>query len=126
MLYGRILILDNDRSASLITQRGLERAGATSVTTVTLPDAAWRHALAHGLDLIIIDPGPIEQAAIGLLRALKVRYPHLPIIVLTAYDTPRLRQAMRKLNVNAYLAKPTELPMVASAVNSALQSYPMV
>jgi len=43
-------------------------------------------------------------------------------VVLTAYDTPRLRSQMKRLGVRHYLAKPVELAELKNTVSSVLAS----
>jgi len=107
----RILIVDSDPSAALVTQGGLQRFLGTEVevTIAPSPGAAWLRCLRDGVDLLIVDPSPESQAAAALIKALHDERPHFPVFVLTAYDTPRLQKQMRVLGVQDYLAKPVDL-----------------
>jgi len=47
--------------------------------------------------------------------------PEVPVLVLTAYDTPRLRTQMRALGVQHYLAKPVDLQDLGKSVRSVVE-----
>lgn len=118
----RILIYDEDPTAALVTQRGLQTLLGDEVVVQVATNAndAWL-TCAHGnVDLLIVDPSPYSAAA-ALIRAVRTYRPHLPILALTAYDTPGLRARMQALGVELYAAKPIELrelvPLVAQVLH---------
>jgi CheY-like chemotaxis protein len=118
----RILVLDNDPTAALITQRGLQRLlhDEAEIMIASSPGTAWSQCAQEEVDLLIVDPGPQNQAAAGLIKALHDDRPQPPVLVLTAYDTPYLRARMRALGVQHYLAKPIELLDLERSVRVAL------
>jgi len=110
MATAKILIFDNDPAAALVTQRGLQRQQpGTEVTTASSAGDAWLSCLHQSVDLLIIDPSPANSASSALIKALRADRPATDVLVLTAYDTPRLRAHMRELGVKHYLAKPVDL-----------------
>jgi DNA-binding response OmpR family regulator len=110
MTTAKILIFDSDPAAALVTQHGLQRLQpGTEVTTATSANDAWLSCLHNSIDLLIIDPNPANSASSALIKALRTDRPHTDVLVLTAYDTPRLRAQMRALGVAHYLAKPVDL-----------------
>jgi DNA-binding response OmpR family regulator len=110
MSTAKILIFDSDPAAALVTQHGLQRLQpGTEVTTAISAGAAWLSCLHDSVDLLIIDPNPANSASSALIKALRADRPNTDVLVLTAYDTPRLRAQMRALGVNHYLAKPVDL-----------------
>jgi two-component system OmpR family response regulator len=118
----RILIVDSDPIAALVTQGGLQRFLGVDVTATIAPSpgAAWLRCLRDGVELLIVDPSPQSRAPVALIKALHDERPHLPVFVLTAYDTPRLRTQMRALGVQDYLAKPVDLMNLVQRVRVAL------
>jgi len=58
------------------------------------------------------------------VRAVRTFRPSIPVLVLTAYDTPGLRAKMRDLGVDKYVAKPIDLHDLLPVVTSALASLP--
>lgn len=122
----RILIVDSDAVAALITQRGLQRLleREADISVAPSPGAAWGRCVRQPVDLVIIDPGPQNQAAVALIKGLRERCPTNRSMVLTAYDTPGLRAQMRELGVKHYLAKPVDLLELAQTVRAALELAP--
>lgn len=122
MEHQHILIVDNDPAAALVTQRGLQRLLATPVDIEIAPSpgAAWLRCLREPVDLVIVDPDSVSGAASALVKALQADRPDIGVLVLTAYDTPRLRTQMRTLGVENYLAKPVDLTDLSQAVRMAM------
>ncbi len=107
----QIYIVDDDPTAALITQRGLQtmlgdRFGAV---VIAAPNAAWLACATGNVDLLIVDPSPHSNVVISLVRAVRAFRPYIPVLVLTAYDTPGLRVKMRELGAERYVAKPIDL-----------------
>lgn len=117
-----ILIVDSDPSAALVTQRGLQKmlGDGTVVDLASSPGTAWVRCVRDGVDLLIVDPSPQSRGAAALIKALHEERPAIPVLVLTAYDTPRLRTQMRALGVRRYLAKPVDLLDLKLTVNDVL------
>ncbi|MEP7189392.1 MAG: response regulator [Roseiflexaceae bacterium] len=110
MTIAKILIFDGDPTAALVTQHGLQRLQPNSeVSIATSAGDAWLSCLHQSVDLLIIDPSPANSASSALIKALRTDRPDTDVMVLTAYDTPRLRAQMRALGVVHYLAKPVDL-----------------
>jgi two-component system OmpR family response regulator len=124
MARPHILIVDRDATAALVTQRGLQRLLDTvaDVEVAASPGAAWLHCLRDHVDLLIVDPAPESGASAALIKALHADLPQLPVMILTAYDTPRLRTQMRTLGVQGYLAKPVDLEDLGRAVRAVMQA----
>lgn len=120
MLRAQILIVDSDPTAALVTQRGLQRVleSSAAVEIAPTPRAAWLRCLCEPVDMVIIDPNPEAGAAAALVKALHTDRPSIDVMVLTAYDTPRLRAQMRTLGVKSYLAKPVDLADLGHAVRT--------
>jgi len=118
----QILIVDDDATSALITQRGLQaRLGAQAeVHIASSAHLAWRCCACEHVDLLIVDPHPGQQLLMALIRAVHTTLPHIIVLVLTAYDTPRLRAEMRALEMRYYFAKPIELMYLVHGVCLAL------
>jgi two-component system, OmpR family, response regulator len=118
----QILIVDSDPIVALVTQHGLQHmlGDATEVMIAPTPGAAWLRCRRGRIDLVIMDPDPQNQAAPALIKVLAAEQPWLPVLVLTAYDTPGLRLRMAALGIKHYLAKPAELVELGRIVCEAL------
>ncbi len=120
-----ILIVDKDPAAAMVTQQGLQFLLGNDVEVILAPSpgAAWLRCVRDAVDLLIVDPSPQSRAAAALIKALHDERPHIPVLVLTAYDTPRLRSQMKMLGVRHYLAKPIDLVELKDTVSGALASH---
>lgn len=119
-----IYIVDDDPAAALITQRGLQTMldERFSIMVASSPNAAWLACATGNVDLLIVDPNPHGNAAVSLVRAVRAFRPMIPVLVLTAYDSPGLRMKMREFGVTRYVAKPIELRELVPIVHTILQS----
>jgi DNA-binding response OmpR family regulator len=117
-----MLIVDSDAVAALVTQRGLQAAlgPAAEVTIAPSAGSAWLQCRRSNFDLVIVDPSPPDRAAGALVKALRTERPDIPVLVLTAMDTPGLRAEMRALGVRHYFAKPLMLRELERGVRIAL------
>jgi DNA-binding NarL/FixJ family response regulator len=125
------MIVDNDPTARFVTQQGLQHflTHQAVVGSAASPGTAWVQCARGLVDLLIVDPGPPNGASAALVQTLRGALPQLPVLVLTAYDTPRLRAQMQALGVRHYLAKPIALPELAQIVRGVLadiQAHPGV
>lgn len=126
MALRQIHIVDDDPVAALITQRGLQTllGDRYSVVVDATPNAAWLACANNAVDLLIVDPSPHVSGVTSLLRVVRTFRPNIPILVLTAYDTPGLRAKIRNLGVDRYVAKPIDLQELLPTVSAALAAAP--
>jgi CheY-like chemotaxis protein len=122
----QIHILDDDPVAAMITQRGLQTllGGRFSVVVDPSANAAWLACANHGVDLLIVDPSPHASGVLPLLRAVRTFRPSIPVLILTAYDTPGLRAKIRDFGIERYVAKPVDLQELLPTVSAALAAAP--
>jgi CheY-like chemotaxis protein len=101
----RILIVDDDESVRSLLRNTLPEMefeiveaadGAEALTQIT----------AEAPDLILLDWRMPGMGGSSVLDAVKVRYPDLPVIVLTAEIAERHRALAESLKVDAFLTKP--------------------
>jgi DNA-binding response OmpR family regulator len=125
----QIHIVDDDPVAALITQRGLQTllGDRYSVIVDPNPNAAWMACASNNVDLLIVDPSPHVSGVLPLLRAVRTFRPLVPVLVLTAYDTPGLRAKVRDLGVDRdrYVPKPVDLQELLPIVSAALAAAPV-
>ncbi|HNP70515.1 MAG TPA: response regulator [Kouleothrix sp.] len=125
MRPSHILIVDNDPAAAMVTQHGLQRlfVSDAEVEIAASPLQAWARCQDTPVDLVVVDPSTENSPANALVKDLHAFYPEIPVVVLTAYDTPRLRSQMRSLGVRHYLAKPVELQDLGISARVALSEH---
>jgi len=95
-------------------------ASEATIEIATSPADAWTQCQHGTVDLLIVDPNPESGPAAALVKSLYTSRRRIPVLVLTAYDTPRLRTQMRSLGVHHYLAKPVELRDLGQSVRIAV------
>ncbi len=121
-----IRIVDNDPAAALVTQLGLQsrlkNGFEVAIATSHEPDQRYTIHSEFFIDLVIVDPGAQSQAATRLVKSLQTSCPQTPVLVLTAYDSPRLRAQMRLLGIEYYLAKPIDLDDLERVVRVVLDT----
>lgn len=124
MTLRQIQILDDDPTAAMVTQRGLQvllqPEADVNVRVATSPDDVLQSCLNEPIDLVIIDPDPRNGIASRLISSVRHYRPEIQVLILTAHDTPRLRTQMRDLGVHSYLAKPVELIELSRVVRELL------
>ena len=75
---------------------------------------------AHGADLLVLDLGMPGVSGSGWVRTLRLRYPALYIMVLTANTDERTRAAVLEAGADAFLAKTgSSQPLLAAIVQLA-------
>ena len=118
-----VLILDDDLVAATVTQYGLDRllGPAVKATIANNPSSAWLQDNYSDIDLVIVDPNPQRRATLIFIQELREHQPDIPIVALTAYDTPRLRREMQTLGIQHYLTKPIDLVQLVEEVRMVLK-----
>lgn len=101
----KILLIEDDRKAAGLLARGLQEEGFT-VDVAHSAEAGSRHMESAACDLIVLDwllPG---KEGITFCRELRSRDIHIPILMLTARDSPHDRVAGLNTGADDYLTKP--------------------
>jgi CheY-like chemotaxis protein len=100
-----ILLADDERDLVGTCERLLRRVGHDSVRAYTGPEAL---ALIdqEKPDLVVTDLKLPEIDGLAVARHARRHVPPIPVILITAYDSPHARSAAWETGVGAYLAKP--------------------
>lgn len=101
-----VLIVDDNQKFLAVLQEflgeydGLAIAGATNsgYEALTLLDGDQP-------DLMIVDMWMPDIGGLDLTQQVKTRWPELPVIILTLFDSERHRQAAFEAGANAFVAK---------------------
>ena len=123
-LQGRILMVEDSRSAAVALTRTLERH-ELQVDHVTTAEAAITRLQESEYDLVITD-FHLEGAFTGgdLLYALRAKYHYahqaLPVLVLTGDDTPRHHADALRAGANDFVTKPPPEEVLMARVRSLL------
>jgi DNA-binding NtrC family response regulator len=117
----RILVVDDDAPARALLTALLGSEGY-AVDEASDGRAALAHLEAQPADLVLTDLQMPELDGMGLLAAVRERFPATPVILATAAaDIARAVAAMRAGAEN-YLTKPLDLDAVLVAVHRALEN----
>ena len=113
----RILLVEDDRHIGSALQRAL-RADRHAVDWV-LDGGSAERALQRGeYDLALLDLGLPQKDGIEVLKAVRARRNRVPVLVLTARDTPA--DVVRGLDSGAddYLVKPFDLDVLLARIRA--------
>lgn len=113
----RILLAEDDSVLSEGLTRSLRQAGyATNAVADGLQaDAALS---SQEFDLLILDLGLPGMAGLDVLRRLRSRNSHLPVLILTAADSVEQRVQGLDLGADDYMAKPFALSELEARVRA--------
>ena len=120
----RVAIVDDDSSVRNALRRLL-----TTSDFVADAFASGREFLAAlnetAPDCAVVDLKMPEVGGLDLLRALAERPAKVPVIIMTAFDTPKSRADCEMLGAVAYLRKPFEERALFSAIDAAVKVSPV-
>jgi DNA-binding NtrC family response regulator len=102
---GSILVVDDDRSARLLLEHLLSRAGHTVAFVQTAEEALVLLAKQR-FDLLITDKNLPGIDGLEVVRAGRERWPHMRTLLITGFPTNDTRALAEKLGVRAYVTKP--------------------
>lgn len=115
-----ILVVEDEVGSLKVLSTAL-KGEEFNVETSTSGEDALKMIKDNHYDLVISDYKLPGIDGVTLLEKIKLKDPHIPVILLTAYGTiDRAVQAMRK-GAYTYLTKPVNLNVLASTVRDALR-----
>jgi two-component system chemotaxis response regulator CheY len=120
---GRVLVVDDEPSVRTVVRLILEKAGY-EVLEAENGEAAIK-ALTTGenrlvLDVVICDIRMPKINGVQAIEYFQREYPHVPVIVLTAYPETRMAVSFMRNGVSDYLIKPVDAPKLRAAVEKAM------
>jgi len=113
----RILIVEDDTILADGLSRSLRQAGY-AVDVVSDGLEADTILASQGLDLLILDLGLPRLDGLEVLRRLRARDSHLPVLILTAADSIEQRVKGLDLGADDYMAKPFALSELEARVRA--------
>jgi two-component system chemotaxis response regulator CheY len=121
---GRVLVVDDEPAVRNIVRLILEKAGY-DVLEAENGEAAIE-ALNTGenrlvLDVVICDIRMPKINGVQAIEYFQRQYPHVPIIVLTAYPETQMAVSFMRSGVANYLIKPVDAQKLRDAVESAME-----
>lgn len=117
MAHQTILIVDDEANQRLMLAQALRTVEDREIATAASVSEALEWLDGNRADLIITDYNmPVSN---GLVLIAQVRQRALPIriILITAYSSPEIQEAARRLDVDHFLTKPVPLALLRQLVN---------
>ena len=114
-------IVDDERNIQATLAAILERRGYTSASAFTGKQGLQMIA-EHKPDVLLLDLGLPDGEGLDLLRTIRLQYPALPVIVVTANDSLNNAIASIKIGAFHFIAKPYVPDELLSLVAKALES----
>lgn len=72
------------------------------------------------IDLVVTDLSMPKMDGFELLAYMNRNYPKIPVILMTAYGTPKIEEIVSSMGLYRYLEKPLDINIVADNVFAAL------
>ncbi len=116
----RILLVEDDKILADALSRALVQS-AYAVDVADTGEQADTALVAQAYDLVILDIGLPGLSGLDVLRRLRDRKSHVPVLMLTALDTLADRVRGLDLGADDYLAKPFDLPELEARVRALLR-----
>jgi len=116
----RLLTVEDEPDLGILLREALSRAGF-AIDLVTSIGDAENHIRLAAYDAMILDLGLTDGDGLTLLRALRRRGNMLPVLILTARDTPEDRVSGLDIGADDYLIKPFHMPELISRVRALLR-----
>lgn len=121
---GRVLVVDDEPSVRTIVRLLLEKAGYDVIEAEN--GEAAIEALNAGenrlvLDVVICDIRMPKINGVQALEYFQREYPHVPVIVLTAYPDTKMAVSFMRNGVADYLIKPVDAQRLRAAVEKAME-----
>jgi two-component system OmpR family response regulator len=112
-----ILVAEDDQVLADALTRALKQAGYTvdQLANGSEVDAALN---THEFDLLILDLGLPKLGGLEILRRLRARGSHLPVLILTAADSVEQRVQGLDLGADDFMAKPFALQELEARVRA--------
>ena len=120
-VQGHILVIDDDRSARVLLERVLVKAGHT----VQLADTAEEGLAAlqaTPFDLLITDKNLPGIDGLELLRRAREKNPQLQAILITGFPSDETKSHASELGVHSYVTKPFGVHDIVEVCAAALRA----
>ncbi len=104
-----VLIVDDERSFLSSVSEGLS-AYAAEFNTLTAENGKKAIEILNStqVDLVVTDLKMPEMDGFELLAYMSRQFPDIPVIVMTAYGTPEIKERVQSMGVSQYLEKPLD------------------
>jgi len=118
-----VLLVDDEEPLLLSIHEGLNiyRQSFTLHIATNGLDAVKLLKSNSGIDLVLTDLKMPKMDGFELLAYIKKNYPHILVILITAFGTPKIEERVKSLGGEGYLEKPFDINMIAKTILKALK-----
>ena len=117
----KILIIDDSNTALVLMEFALKEAGYISLAASNVKEAT-KLMEKHSPDLILLDLSMPEISGYDFLkRKNELHIDHIPIIIVSAYDSVESIELTRNLGAVDFIAKPIRLDAMMDKINICLK-----
>ena len=116
---GNVLVVEDDNSLRTAIERLLQTAGMTC-RTYTSAEELLMDGTTDDAACVVCDLKLPAMSGLDLLATLRSRGAAIPLILITAHDSPALREQAVREGAQGYLAKPFRGTALLAAVASAI------
>jgi DNA-binding NtrC family response regulator len=117
-----VLIVDDEEPLLLSIAEGLSiyKKYFNLLTATNGMDAVKLLKSSPVIDLVITDLSMPKMDGFELIAYMNRNYPKIPVIMMTAFGTPKIEEIVQKMSIYRYLEKPLDITVIADNILDAL------
>lgn len=121
-----VLIVDDEEPLLLTIAEGLSiyKKYFNLLTATNGADAVKVLKSSPVIDLVLTDLSMPKMDGFELLAYMNRNYPKIPVILMTAFGTPKIEEIVSSMGIFRYLEKPLDINIVADNIFDALAIRP--
>jgi response regulator RpfG family c-di-GMP phosphodiesterase len=122
MKLANIMIVDDEEYNILVVRRHLRQAGYQNFITTTDPTSVMTMLSDCTPDLVLLDVMMPEISGLELLQMMRGddKFPHIPVIILTASSEAHIKLEALELGATDFLAKPVDASELVLRIRNTL------
>ena len=119
----KILIVDDEEDLTWSISKRLTRNGDTwEIICADSGNKALEILARNRFDLMVTDLRMPGVSGLQLLNEVKLKYPHTPVIVMTAFGTLEVKEVLERWGGVGYIEKPFEFEDLRHLIHSHLEA----
>ena len=117
-----VLIVDDEEPLLLTIAEGLSiyKKNFNLLTATNGADAVKVLKSSPVIDLVLTDLSMPKMDGFELLAYMNRNYPKIPVILMTAFGTPKIEEIVNSMGIFRYLEKPLDINIIADNIFAAL------
>ncbi len=119
----KILMVDDEKSFLFSAQKGLESYAEQFCVMIAINGSEAIKVLnSNKIDLVITDIRMPVMNGFDLIAYMSRECSRVPIIVLTAFGTPKIQDQLKQMGTFHYLEKPLDIDLLLEVMQKALEN----